>query len=208
MRHTIVHKASLHAIQKLMKSPPAPLFRLRTLLGAACCIAILGGIASAHPEPDLPVKSQFMKDGTCAVTIELDPRCFVAAPITEPYTVKRALDAMTPERKEELKKLAKDLIKTSIEFLFEPTGKVEPDFAVEFSGINNAPLKTEEDPVMLICTWKTKTPAGATGWRLHTLKTAKFAVIFRNHIEGVEQPRFSVLFPGETSFLLELTAAK
>ena len=191
-----------------MKSLPASPSPLRALFGATFCIAMLGGIARAHPEPDIPVRSQFMKDGSCTVTIELDPRCFVAEPITTPYTVKRALDAMTPERKDELKKLARDLIKTSIEFLFEPTGKVEPDFAVEFSGIADAPLKTDEDPVMLVCKWKTKTPAGATGWRLHTLKTAKFAVIFRNYIEGVEQPRFSVLFPGETSFLLELTTAK
>lgn len=189
---------------KLFPASPSP---LRVLSGLSFCIAILGGTASAHPEPDMPVRSQFMKDGTCTVTLELDPRCFAAEPITEPYTVKRALDAMTPVRKQELQALARDLIKTSIEFLFEPTGKVEPDFAVDFSGINDAPLKTDEDPVMLICTWKTKTPSGATGWRLRSLKAAKFAVIFRNHIEGVEQPRFSVLFPGETSFLLELTTA-
>ena len=191
-----------------MKTFPAPHFPLRAMLGVTFCIAILGGTARAHPEPDIPVRSQFMKDGTCTVTLELDPRCFVAEPITTPYTIKKDLDAMTPERKDELKKLAHDLIKASIEFLFEPTGKVEPEFAVEFSSINDAPLKTDEDPVMLVCKWKTKTPAGATGWRLHTLKTAKFAVIFRNYIEGVEQPRFSVLFPGETSFLLELTSAK
>lgn len=190
-----------------MKSLQAPRFPLRVLLRAVFCMAILSGTARSHPEPDIPVRSQFMKDGTCTVTIELDPRCFVAEPITTPYTVKRALDAMTPERKDELRKLAKDLIKTSVEFLFEPTGKAEPDFAITFSGINDAPLKTEEDPVMLICKWQTKTPAGATGWRLHALNTAKFAVIFRNYLEGVEQPRFSVLFPGETSFLFQLTAA-
>lgn len=191
-----------------MNSLLAPLSLRFGILLAVSCIVLSGGVALAHPEPDIPVKSQFMKDGSCTVKIELDPRCFVAEPITTPYTVKRALDAMTPERKEELRKLARDLIKTSIEFLFEPTGKVEPDFAVEFSGINEAPLKTEEDPVMLICTWKTKTPPAATGWHLKTTKSAKFAVIFRNAIEGVEQPRFSVLFPGETSFLLELTTAK
>lgn len=171
-------------------------------------IAILGGLATAllaHPEPDIPVRSQFAKDGTCLVTIELDPRCFVAEPITQPYTVKRALDAMTPERKAELKTRAGDLIKSSVEFLFEPAGKVEPAFEVDFGGIAEAPLKTEEDPVMLICKWKTKTPSGATGWRLQATKAAKFAVVFRNYIEGVEQPRFSVLFPGEKSFLLELT---
>ncbi|MBX7210440.1 MAG: hypothetical protein K1X78_19170 [Verrucomicrobiaceae bacterium] len=170
-------------------------------------LALAAFPAGAHPEPDIPVRTQFMKDGACTVTIELDPRCFVAEAGTTPYTVKRALEAMTPERKDELRKLARDLIKTSIEFVFEPGGKVEPEFGVEFSGINEAPLKTDEDPVMLICTWKTKTPAGATGWRLKAMKEAKFAVIFRNYLEGVEQPRFSVLFPGETSFLFELGPA-
>ena len=176
----------------------APLLVAAVLLGSAAALF-------AHPEPDIPVRSQFGKDGECLVTIELDPRCFVAEPITQPYTVKRALDAMTPERKAELKKLAGDLIKNSIDFLFEPTGKVEPAFEIDFGGIAEAPLKVDEDPVMLICKWKTKTPAGATGWRLQATKAAKFAVVFRNYIEGVEQPRFSVLFPGEKSFLLELT---
>lgn len=208
IRHTIVHKASLQAIQNFMKSLPTPFSPLRALLGGAFCIAIFAGVASAHPEPDIPVRSQFMKDGSCTVKIELDPRCFVAEPITTPYTVKSELDAMTLERKEELRKLSRELINMSVEFLFEPSGKVAPDFAVEFSGINEAPLKNDEDPVMLICTWKTKPPVGATGWKLRATKAAKFAVIFRNHIEGVEQPRFSVLFPGETSFLLELTTAK
>lgn len=191
-----------------MNSHPLPSRPLRVPFVAVLCLAILGGSARAHPEPDIPVRSEFLKDGSCTVRIELDPRCFVAAPITEPYTVKRALDAMTPDRKAELQKLARDLLKTSIEFLFEPTGKVEPNFAIEFASLNAAPLKADDDPVMLICTWKTQTPAGAIGWRLKTTKAAKFAVIFRNHIEGVEQPRFSVLFPGETSFLLELTTAK
>lgn len=188
--------------KSFMKSARLPLL---TLFVIAAAMAGLPGTLLAHPEPDIPVRSQFGHDGSCLVTIELDPRCFVAEPITQPYTVKRALDAMTPERKAELKKLAGDLIKNSIEFLFEPAGKVEPAFEIEFGGIAEAPLKVEEDPVMLICKWKTKTPAGATGWRLQAMKAAKFAVVFRNYIEGVEQPRFSVLFPGEKSFLLELT---
>lgn len=189
-----------------MKSSALPVSSFLALLGSIC-VLLSPATARAHPEPDIPVRTQFMKDGTCTVTIELDPRCFVAEPITTPYTVKRALDAMTPERKAELRKLSRDLIKTSIEFLFEPTGKVEPEFGVDFSGINNAPLKTDEDPVMLVCTWKTKMPPGATGWRLKATKAAKFAIIFRNYLEGVEQPRFSVLFPGETSFLFDLRSA-
>lgn len=189
--------------------PSPTLFPPRLVALVLALVCLFGGAAArAHPEPDLPVRTHFMKDGSCIVKIEVDPRCFADEPITTPYTVKRAMDAMTPERKEELKKQARDLITKSIDFLFEPGGKASPGFAVEFSGISEAPLKAEEDPIMLICTWKTKTPPNATGWRLHATKAAKFAVIFRNYIEGVETPRFSVLFPGETSFVFDLTALK
>ena len=172
------------------------------------CLLAFCGMAFAHPEPDIPVKSHFMKDGTCLISLEIDPRCFVAEPITEPYTMKQELDKMSDAQKQELIEKATDLVKRSVEFLFEPAGKAEPVFSFAFAGIAEAELKGPEDPVMIQGKWKGSVPGGATGWRLRAAKESRFAVVFRNYLEGIEQPRFSVLFPGETSFLLELSAAK
>ena len=162
----------------------------------------------AHPEPDIPVRSRFQKDGACTVTVELDPRCFSKTPITEPYTLKKDLAAMTPEQKQTLLTKAGESMGKWVEFLFEPAGLAKPEFKFDFGSIAEAPLAKDEDPVMIIGTWKTSAPAGSTGWRIHATKDTPFAIIFRNFLEGIEQPKFSVLFPGETSFLLELTNVK
>ncbi len=167
---------------------------------------LLASPALAHPEPDIPVKSLFNKDGSAAISLELDPRCFAAEPITEPYTTKAQLDKMTDAQKKELLDKTTDLIKRSIDFLFEPGGKVEPEFALSFTGIAGAELKAPDDPVMIGGHWKTKIPAASTGYKLTATKEAKFAIIFRNYLEGVENPRFSVLFPGEISFVFDITS--
>ena len=162
---------------------------------------------TAHPEPDIPVRSRFMKDGSCEITVELDPRCFATNPIMEPYTLNKELAAWDGVRKQALLHKAAETIKRYVEFQFEPSGKVEPQFVFEFTSLNEAALAKDDDPVVMTGKWKTASPQGATGWRIHATKETPFAIIFRNFLEGVEQQRFSVLFPGETSFLLDLTSA-
>ncbi len=168
----------------------------------------LCGAVLAHPEPDIPVRGHFQKDGSCNITVEFDPRCFSKTPITEPYLLKKDLDALSLEKKQELLTKASDSVNRWIEFKFEPSGATKPEFVFEFATLNEAPLSKDEDPIMIHGIWKTTTPPGSTGWRVHATKDTPFAIIFKNFIEGIEQPKFSVLFPGETSFLLDLATAK
>lgn len=186
---------------KLHKSMKTSLAARITLL-----LCLSAGIVTAHPEPDIPVRTQLQKDGTCTVTVEVDPRCFSDDPIIEPYTLKQDLDLQSEAEKKALLDKATDALKRWVEFVFEPQGTVEPQFVFDFTGIKEAPLQKDEDPVMLRGVWKTKIPADATGWRIRATKETPFAVVFRNYVEGIEQPRFSVLFPGETSFILDLLA--
>lgn len=160
----------------------------------------------AHPEPDIPIKSQFAKDGSALVTLEIDPRCFTADPNTESYLMKIQLEAMTEAEKKELIKQVSDAVQQWIEFHFEPSGKANAQFSYEFTGIAGAELKLADDPVVVTGKWKTTVPPKSAGWKIHATKKVGFSVIFRNYLEGVEQPRFSVLFPGETSFVFDLTS--
>jgi hypothetical protein len=171
-------------------------------------VLTFGGIALAHPEPDIPVRGHFQKDGTCIVTVEFDPRCFSKTPITEPYVLKKDLDAYTPEKRQELITKASDAALKWVALKFEPSGFVTPSFTFEFTTLNEAPFAKDDDPVMIHGTWKTTIPAGSTGWRVRATKETPFALIFRNFLDGVEQPKFNVLFPGETSFVQSLTELK
>jgi hypothetical protein len=53
--------------------------------------------------------------------------------------------------------------------------------------------------------WKTRVPAGITGWRIRSLPGHKVSVLFLNTLDGVPHPRIETLFPGEASFTLDLT---
>jgi len=156
--------------------------------------------ASAHAVPDIPVRTWFTQDGACTVTIEIDPRCFAADPNAELSLLNAVFPGMTETAKDEMRKKAADLARRYVEFMFDPSGPVQPEFTFEFTGHAQAPLTMEEDIVVLTGTWQTRIPAGSTAWRIRATKETPLAVVFRNYLEGLESPKFSVLFPGETSF--------
>ncbi len=158
----------------------------------------------AHAVPDIPVRTYFTQDGKCTVMVEVDPRCFSPDPNTAPSLLKPILPTLSEARKAELRTKAAELVKRYIEFLFEPTGALSPDFSFEFTGHDRAPLATDEDVVVLTGSWETRVPTGAVSWRIRATKETPLAVVFRNYIEGIENPKFSVLFPGETSFPFQI----
>jgi alkaline phosphatase D len=166
----------------------------------------LFSIAWGHPVPDIPVRAYFTPEGKCTLTVEVDPRCFEADPENAPSLMQPVVTTLKPERVAELKTQARNLVEKYIEFFFEPTGVVKPVFRFEFTGHNQGPLDREDDIAVLTGTWETRVPEGSTSWRIRATQETPLAVIFRNYLSGVEQPKFSVLFPGETSFPFDLKA--
>lgn len=171
-------------------------------LAALACLCL--HTASAHPVPDIPVRTDFRQDGSCTVMIEIDPRCFAEDPNAEASLLNAVLPGMSPAQRTELADKAAALAGRYVEFLFDPSGPVRPDFAFEFTGHGGAELRDEEDIVVLTGVWHTRVPQGSTGWRIRATKETPLAVVFRNYLDGLEQPKFSVLFPGETSSAFEL----
>jgi hydrogenase/urease accessory protein HupE len=161
--------------------------------------------AAGHAVPDVPVRGYFESDGTGRIEIEVDTRCFSDDPTGEPYLVKRTLDLMTEEEREELREEARELIRKTIAFYFEPLGRVAPEFEFEFTSHGRAVLADSEDPVMVTGEWKTTLPAGLQGYRIEALPAGELSVVFQNELDGQTVERFQVLFPGENSYLLNLT---
>lgn len=178
---------------------------MKTCLRLAIALSLLTS-AWAHPVPDIPVRTYFTPEGTCTLTVEVDPRCFAPDPNTAASLMQPILPTLSADRVTELKSQAQALVKKYVEFLFDPTGPVQPEFTFEFTGHDRAPLDSEDDIVVLTGTWETRVPKDSTGWRIRATKDTPLAVVFRNYISGVEHPKFSVLFPGETSFPFDLKA--
>ena len=165
------------------------------------------GLLLAHPVPDIPVFTSFSGD-MVKVTIEIDPRSFTEDPENEAYTYHSVLRSYDDETKQELKEQGQDLVDRTIRFVFSPEKKVMPQFDFSFAGIEGKPLDASDDPVMLIGKAEFKMPDGASGYQVVADGTGRLSVIFKNEIDGETVERINVLFPGEESYLLDISGRK
>lgn len=158
----------------------------------------------AHSIPEIPVHGRFQADGTAEISIEINPRDWASSPAEAPSLEQRAWARMTTEQRNELLRRAKEHAAAVVEFTFEPLGRVQPDFEFGFGAEDGKPLYKPDDAVVMVGRWKTRIPAGITGWRIRSLPGHKVSVLFLNTLDGVPHPRVETLFPGETSFTLDL----
>jgi hypothetical protein len=182
---------------------PAP-FWLRTLLGTVFCLGFIN--LSAHSIPETAVRGSFDAQGNAEITIEVNPRAWDLNPIDSPSTEFSDLQKMTAAERADYVRKTKEVIAKSVEFTFEPIGRIQPDFTFTFGAEGGKEFQAPTDAVVLVGKWQTKIPAGLTGWKIRSLPGHKISVLFNNKVNGQEHPRFCVLFPGETSFTLDLTA--
>ena len=162
--------------------------------------------AAAHPTPDIPVRGSFTASGDCMIQVEVTPRLFDAEPEkATPLTV-LMYETLSEAQKEDLRKKATAFVPEHVEFFFEPLGQVKPEFRFEFTGEGLKPIGQGEDFVVLTGTWKTSVAAGLTGWKVRAVPQKQWSVVFQNVIDGKVHPRLAVLFPGETSYTLDLTS--
>ncbi|MGB8167673.1 MAG: hypothetical protein WCF18_09310 [Chthoniobacteraceae bacterium] len=175
-----------------------------TLLVNLVLSAILCGSVLAHPLPDVPVQATFDESGVGVVRVEVDLRLFDSEPATAPYFNNEYLPGKPPAWRTDNIEKARAFVAANIEFFLDPGGRATPEWEWAFTSQKNAPLAKDDDPVVLTGTWRTA--AGAKGYRIRSTPENKWSVLFLNTLRGKEVERTQVLFPGESSFVLDLTA--
>jgi hydrogenase/urease accessory protein HupE len=171
-------------------------------------IAIFGlfsAVLGAHSIPDVPVRGAFQIGGEAEITIEINPRNWADSPKMALSLEQKEFLTYTDVQREELLKKTRAWVATYLEFTLEPIGRVQPDFTYDFIAETGKPLMKMDDAVVARGRWKTKIPAGVTGWKVRSLPGHKVATVFTNSVDGKEHPRFMVMFPGETSFTFDQT---
>jgi hypothetical protein len=164
-------------------------------------------LAFANPEPDIPVYCHFDKAGTCTITVEVDPRCFTADPMSERYVMKVDLTYRSNEALNALKQQAANAIAQWISFQPDPAlPNLKPVFTLAFTGQNQTALVKADDPVVVTATWKFPRPEAMKTLQVHATGEARYSIVVRSFMDGVEQKKFSTLFPGETSFTIDTAA--
>jgi hypothetical protein len=182
-------------------SRPTPLLRPLFIALLGLFSAVLG----AHSIPDIPVRGAFQTGGEAEITIEINPRNWSESPKMALSLEQKEFLTYTDAQREELLKQTRAFVATYLEFTLEPIGRVQPDFTYDFVAETGKPLMKMDDAVVARGRWKTKIPAGVTGWKVRSLPGHKVAMVFTNSVDGKDHPRFMVMFPGESSFTFDLT---
>lgn len=180
----------------------------RPNLPKSLLFAFLGLISApllAHSIPEIPVRAEFTTGGQMELSIEINPRNWEPSPAEAPSLEFKAFMLQPQSKKDAQIARTKQFIADSIEFTFEPLGNIQPDFTWDFVAETGKPLLAMTDAVVARGKWKTTVPAGITGWKIRSKPGHKVSVVFLNKINGQDHPRVPVLFPGESSFTLDLT---
>jgi hypothetical protein len=184
---------------------------IRHVLGARAAgvwvaAGVLAGAASvrAHPVPEVPVRAFFAADGTATIKIELDTRCFADDPAAAPYLFQKEYAQLSRAERKRLIAEARDYVARTVELRFEP-GRATPKWTFDFTTFRERPLERSDDPVMLTGTWRVELN-GRESYRVRALPGGKLSVVFLNYYQGKVLKGVQVLFPGEESERLGLTA--
>jgi len=177
---------------------------IRCFLSVFLVFAFVAGV-NGHPTPDIPVRAYFESDGSARIQIEVDLRLFDEKPEEELYLQSWTLKKTSEKEKVELIAKAAKYIKKVVEFRFEPLGSFNPEFKFSFTTLGGEPFKKLEDPLVLTGIWETTVPSGIQGYQIKALPEGEFSVMFVNTLKGEKVERFQSLFPGEDSFILDLS---
>ena len=170
------------------------------LLAATLC-----GLAHAHPLPEIPIYASFDGAGGLSIRTEIDPRCFEPDPNVAP-SVTQADFTLTPSaQRDQWKAQASEYIRQTVRFILDGAADLNPAFEWSFTTHENMPLANDEDVVVLTGTSNLKLPAAATGFSIEATKAGSLSVLLRNAVRNTVLERFQVLFPSETSYVLDLT---
>lgn len=185
--------------------PTMPRLPLRLFLPLLPLLLVVSALA--HPIPDIPVRASFEAGGKCVIQVEVDPRCFDSDPNLAPSLLQEEWLKMPEDQRAALKTQARDHVQKVVAFYFEPLGRQAPELGFDFTTHGGQPLAKADDVVVMTGTWRTTVPAGIQGYRIKALPEGKLSVLFLNTLDGRQVERMNVLFPGETSFLLDLTGS-
>lgn len=182
----------------------APSVVARMVLGVWFLLSLVP-ITFAHPIPDVPLRSFFEADGSAVIKIELETRCFSQDPEAEPYLFLEDYLRLSEADRDRLRAQAQEYADKVLQLSFEPGGAAQPQWEFEFTTFRGQPLARADDPVMLTGSWRLKDLSGLTGYQARSLPEAELSLLFLNYYQGEILRGIQVLFPGETSRVLDLS---
>lgn len=163
------------------------------------------GFTHGHPIPDIPVIGDFDENGSSQITVEIDTRSFTEDPEEEPMLELEVFQKLTEQERNELLRLGKELVQNALLIRFDEKEWISPQFEFGFEKKIGGNEVDETDIFVIrgylrkFLDFKTKS------YQIRSKESAAYDLIFTNRLNSIPQKRVNVLFPGEDSFILDLS---
>ena len=168
-------------------------------------LTFFSSLLNGHPIPDIPVIGSFDQNGSSVITVEIDTRSFADDPEEVPMLEWEAFNKLTEEEKENLLLRGKNMIQDTLLIRFNEKKWVLPSFDYNFEKKIGGNSVEEIDTFVIRGYAHRKLDSDINSYQIRAKESAEYDVIFTNRLNGIAQKRVNVLFPGEDSFILDLT---
>ncbi len=182
-------------------------FLFRVALGVAVAIpALVPTCLQAHAVPSTEIVASFKNDRSYTLTINLDPRSFLA---TDPTTLPPVPGSWYRDQSKEqitaTHAKAREYLAQVLSLIF--SGKKNEFSATELvaiDGNDNTPFKADTPEIHLLATLRGTLPVAASDFQIAYDKAATTSLILLIEHEGETERRPQVIFPGEASRAVKL----
>jgi len=183
---------------------PMPVFALRIFAARLVFGALLMMSLSAlqaHSVPSMTVEAIFNTDRSYLLRVNVDPRLFLSTkPTSLPPVEASWYRDQSPEQVKATAKSVTDYLVNALTSVFSGTPAPLPAITCQpMDGATNLPLSADSKEVHLLAEMHGQAPAAAGDFTLAIGKDANSSVILINSVDGKQERRPQVLFPGETS---------
>ncbi len=182
-------------------------FLFQVALGVAAAIpALVPTYLQAHAVPSTEIVASFKNDRSYTLTINLDPRSFLA---TDPTTLPPVPGSWYRDQSKEqitaTHAKAREYLAQVLSFSFSGTkAELVATDLVAIDGNDNTPFKADTPEIHLLATLRGTLPVAASDFLIAYDKAATTSLILLIEHEGETERRPQVIFPGETSRAIKL----
>lgn len=162
--------------------------------------------AFGHPIPDLPVFGSFEDNGSSSITLSIDTRCFEEDPESIPFLTLEQFQTFSAQQKKSLLEKAGEFVQKSLEVRINQSEWFLPPFSFGFEQRDAGELSEEDILVFVRGFSRLPSEPIIQNYQIRALEGAQYDLVFSNSISGVPQRRVNVLWPGEESFVLDLSS--
>lgn len=195
---------------RYLSAPPVTAWRtwksVLTLLLVVAALCASPAI-QAHQVPGMTMEADFTINRRYTLRINLDPRVFLSdQPTTLPPVAASWYRDQTPEQLKKTEQALMEYLRKNLELHFGINKVPIPDFEiVAIDGSTNEPITDDTQEVHLLATVQAEVQDSSRYFTVFLGREAHVSLILINSMEGQDERKPRVIFPGEFSEPFTLT---